>query len=307
MRITSRALAAAIAAAGLLITVGCAKDETVATTQTTTPVTASSRSDEDPTTTAKDADEGEDEDADKEAGAYDEACSIIEEIDDIQSNDVDEAVELMGEARDLSPDELADSWDELIDAMEALGAVQGDEAAEEEVRSELLDDPDFLDAATTIDDFAEDECGLDIALDPNDEREDPDARTGDDEIGIPDARTGDDEIGIPEDGSDETSVRAVKAYMAQNHASEVWWPVLEDASGWSWSNMVDPMWTIKLSTASDWESLTTAELEAACDAVAEHLNEIVETDAGLEILDPDDEVLVSRYERGEPCAPAEGF
>lgn len=289
---TKGAVAAVIAAGALLVTLGCAKDETVATTPTT-PVTAlSSGSDTEKSTTTTTEDEG----GDVGAGAYDEACSIIEEIDEVQGNDVDEAIDLMEDARGLSPDELAGSWDELIDAMESLAAVEGDPEAEDAVLADMLADPDFLDAAAEIDDFAEEECGLDIELDPEDEAEEPGPRGGDDEIGVPD------------DGSeDPTSVQAVKAYMAEHHGDEVWWPVLEDASGWSWTHMVDPMWTITLSASSDWDTLTTAELEAACDALAEHLDTIVDSDPGVEILDPDDEVLVSRFFRGEACAPEGGF
>jgi hypothetical protein len=306
MRSMTRRFAVALAVAGLLVAVGCAKDATVSSTDTTTPVTASSggggagttEPDEDVTDTTDPEDADKDKGKGTGSGEYAEACTAIEgleALDDADEDDSDQTFALMEEARDAGPDELVDHWDTLIDVLGELDALgESDEAMTKAL--ELLDDPEFLEAAAAIDDFAEEECGLDIDLDPAEESD------------VPGGRTNDDEIGAPSNGSkDPTSVASVKAFLADEYGSEVWWPVLEDASGWSYVNTNDPMWTIKLSASSDWETLTIEELEAACDAVAEHLDTVVDSDAAVEILDPDDVELVSRYFRGEACAADEGF
>jgi hypothetical protein len=281
----TRGLSIALAVAGLLAGAGCAEDEPATTAATTTaPVTASSERDE--TTTTEDE------------GDVDEVCSLIEEIDDVQDSDFDEAIVLMDDARDAASEDMVDHWDALIAGMEDLAAAEGDPEAEEEVLVELFDDPDFLDAAAAIDDFAEEECGLDIELDPEDE-----AASTDDEIGVDDEpRPGDDEVGSSGE-DDPMTLDAVQAYLAGEYASEDWWPVFEEAS-WNLRTGIDPTWTITLEASSDWETLSADDLVAACDAVAEHADAIEadeEQDIAVEVLDPDGAELVSRYFRGEAC------
>ena len=286
-RITRR-LSVALVAAGLLLAVGCAKDETLTTAPTTTPVTAVSGGGGDKTdgTTPDDADE--DADKDKGSGSYDEACSIIQDIDEVPEDDFEEAIALMGDARDASPDELADSWDVLIDVFDQLSAVESGSDAETTMMLELLEDPDFLAAAAAIDDFAEEECGIDIGLDPSEESDAPGGRTGDDEIGAP-------------TDDDPTSIDAVQAYLASIHGDEVWWPVLDDASAWGSSGSSDVLWTITLSSSSDWEALTAKDLESACNAISGYLltNGDYSGFVEIEILDPDETVLVSKVEDGD--------
>jgi hypothetical protein len=287
----TRRVAVALAAAGLLVSLGCAKDETVTSSNTTTPVTASSGGGAG-TTEAPDTTEPDDEDKDKGSGDYDEACSVIEEIDQLDDDaDVDEGLALFDDARDAGPEELVDHWDTLSEVFAELFALDENDDADMTRALELVEDPDFLEAAAAIDDFAEEECGIDIELDPSEESD------------APGGRTGDDEIGVPSDGSeDPTSIDAVQAHLEDNYGTEDWWPVLEDASGWSATSGVDPQWTITLSSTSDWESLSTRELAAACDAIAEYLDTVEETDAAVEILDPDEAVLVNRFMRDETCS-----
>lgn len=198
-----RRAAIALATVGLVVAMGCAKDETVSSADTTTPVTAPSGAggsstdgttktpgtdrdedeDQDTTTststsTSKDKDKDEDKTSTTTAssrtgtGDYEEACAAIEDLealDDDDNEDFDKVFALMETARDASPDELVEHWDALIDVFGELADL--DENSPEAMAKALglFEDPEFLEAAAAIDDFAEEECGIDIDLDPAEE------------------------------------------------------------------------------------------------------------------------------------------
>jgi hypothetical protein len=288
MGTTTRRLAVALAAAGLLVSVGCAKDETVTASSTTTPVTASSGGG------AGTTEPTGDEDKDSGSGEYAEACAAIEEIDQLESDgDLEEGLALFEDARDAGPEELADHWDKLSEVYEELVALdQNDEEAMATVLA-LMDDPEFLEAAATIDDFAEEECGLDIDLDPAEESDTGGGLTDDTivtETTDPDA--------------DPTSIDALQAHLEATYGTEAWWPILDDATTWGSSGGTDGVeWSVTLSSSTDVATLSASDLEAACDAMADYLDTYEDGDVTIEIVDTDDTVLVSR-EAGEACAAA---
>lgn len=190
MHTTTRRLTVALAAAALLIAAGCAKDESVTTSETTAPVTASSsdekgttsttEDDEDETTTTTEPDDDDDTTTTTAkkgggktgtpTGNYEEACAKIEEIDSMDDDAPDdEAFAAMEEARDAGPEELRDHWDTLIGVFEDLMAIDENDPDALERAFEVMGDEQFLAAAAAIDDFAEEECGLDLDLDPAEE------------------------------------------------------------------------------------------------------------------------------------------
>lgn len=269
------------------VTLGCSSDETVTSTSTSTPVTASSSG-----SGTTEAPPGTDpDDADKGAGEYAEACAAIEEIDGMADNDdLASALLLFDDARDAGPEELAEHWDTLADTFNELEALGSDDAALTRA-FELMADPAFMEAAAAIDDFAEEECGLDIDLDPAEENAgglEPDGP------GSEDTTPGDE---------DPTSIDSVQAYLQAEYRSESWWPVLDDATSWgSQGSGSEVSWSINLSS-SDATTLSASELEAACDAMADYLDTYEDRDVSVEILDSDDAVLVSRGP-GEACVAA---
>lgn len=264
-------------------TLGCASDETVTSTSTTTPVTASSGG-----SGTTEAPPGTD--PDDEGGEYAEACALIEEIDSTANDDLESALLLFEDARDAGPEELADHWDTLSDTFTELEALGSDDAAMTRA-FELLADPEFMEAAAAIDDFADDECGLDIDLDPSEENAgglEPDGPGSED---------------TTPDG-DPTSIDALQAHLEQEYGSEAWWPIIDDATTWSSSNTGSEVeWSVTLSGSTDTAAVPAGDLEAACEAMADYLDTYEDSDVSIEILDADDAVLVSRAP-GEACAAA---
>lgn len=284
MGTTARRCAVAVVVAfAAAVIAGCASDETVTSTATTTPVTASSGTSE--TTEAPPG-------TDPDDGEYAEACAIIEEIDQTAEDDLASALVLFEEARDAGPEELVDHWDTLTDTLtqiEALGAADADLTRALELSAE----PAFMEAAATIDDFATDECGLDVNLDPADE----DTTGGLTDPGSTDTTNTTD----PDD--DPTSIGALQAHLESEYGTDAWWPVLDDATSWGSSTVGgDVDWSVTLSS-SGAAALTASDLEAACDAMAQYLDTYEDGDVSIEILDADDAVLVSRAP-GEACAIA---
>ena len=279
-----RGLAVALTAGLLLVVAGCAKDEAVSTSPTTAPVTATTDGGPGTTEAPDEPDLGE-------------VCELIDELNEAEESDTDVIADLILEIRNTVPADQTDDWDLLFDTFVELAELEAS-GGDDSDADEILSDPDFVDAADRIDAFAEDECDVDLGL-----GEDELTTTTDDTSTAPiDPRLDD-----PDPGEDPTSIDAIQAHLEDNYGSEVWWPVLDDASAWSMVNAVDPMLTITLSASSDWESLSTTDLVAACDAVAEYLDTVEETDPGVEIVDPDEVELVSRYFRGEACSEDEGF
>jgi len=284
MGTTARRCAVAVVVAfAAAVIAGCASDETVTSTATTTPVTASSGTSE--TTEAPPG-------TDPGDGEYAEACALIDEIDQTAEDDLASALVLFEEARDAGPEELVDHWDTLTDTLtqiEALGATDADLTR----ALELMADPAFMEAAATIDDFATDECGLDVNLDPSDE----DTTGGLTDPGSTDTTSTTD----PDD--DPTSIDALQAHLKSEYGTEAWWPVLDDATSWGASTVGgDVEWSVTISNA-DAVALTASDLEAACGAMAEYLDTYEDGAVSIEIIDADDAVLVSRAP-GAACAAA---
>jgi len=297
----TRRFAVALAAAGLLVAVGCAKDETVSSTNTTTPVTASSSGggagttepDEDTTDTTDPEDA--DKDKGKGSGEYADACAAIEDLEALEDeSDSAETFALMEAARDGGPDELVDHWDTLIDILGELDALDEDSDEALAKALELLDDPEYLEAAAAIDDFAEEECGLDIDLDPAEENE-----TGG---GL-----------IPDDGgsgagtdpdADPTSIDAVQAHVESRFGTETWYSVLDENVSWGSSGSGDvTTWTIGLGDDPAAAGATTSDLNDVCEVLAAYLDTYESGDVEIEITGPDDEVLVTRA-AGASCEAA---
>ena len=286
----TRGIAVALTAGLLLVAAGCAKDEAPTTAPTTAPVTSSTGGGSGTTEAPDDTLSDED---------LDELCGKLDDLNEADDSDIDGIADLILEIRNLVPADQTDDWDVLFDAFVELAEM--DETTDDEEVDAIVTDPEFVEAADRIDAYGEDECDVDLGLG---EDELAPTTTDDTSTAPIDPRLDDPD---PDPGEDPTSIDAIQAHLEANYGSEVWWPVLDDASAWSMVNVVDPMLTITLSASSDWESLTTAELAAACDAVAEYLDTVEETDPGVEIVDPDEAELVSRYFRGEACAPDEGF
>jgi len=114
MGTTARRCAVAVVVAfAAAVIAGCASDETVTSTATTTPVTASSGTSE--TTEAPPG-------TDPGDGEYAEACALIDEIDQTAEDDLASALVLFEEARDAGPEELVDHWDTLTDTLTQIEA-----------------------------------------------------------------------------------------------------------------------------------------------------------------------------------------
>ena len=197
------------------------------------------------------------------------------------------------DARDAGPDELADHWDTLSDLYGQMSTVDENDPEAIGDMLDLMDDQEFLAAAAAIDDFAEEECGLIIDLDPADDV-DNDGGLSDDT----------DTTELSDPAEDPTSIKNVKGFLAGTYGDEAWWPVLEDANSWGSSGTPNQVsWTVMLSGKAASKSLASSELVAACDAMADYLDDYETADVSIEISDIDDNVLVSR-EPGENCAAA---
>lgn len=283
----TRRLAVALAAAGLLVSVGCAKDETVTSTSTSTPVTASSGGGSGTT----EPDEGTDEDKDKGSGEYAEACSTIEEIDQLEGDgDMEQGLALFEQARDAGPEELAGYWDTLSAVFEDMEAVDENDPESVAKIFELLDDPEFLEAAAAIDDFAQEECGLDIDLDPS----------GESGGGLePDGPGSEDTI----PGGDPTSIDAVQAHIESRFGTEVWYSILDENVSWGSSGVSTVTWTIDLGDEPASAGATATDLVDVCEVMAAYLDTYEDGDVEIEISGPDDAVIVSR-QPGESCEAA---
>ena len=293
----TRRFAVALAAAGLLVAVGCAKDETVTASSTTTPVTASSSGSGSGTTEPEDdsTDTTDPEDEDKDTGTgtgeYAEACTAIEELEalDDAGEDGDSAATfaLMEEARDAGPDELVDHWDTLIGVFEELEALgDSDEAMVQAF--ELFGDPEFIEAAGAIDDFASEECGIEIDLDPSGQS--------------PGGRVGDDDTGAPTD-DDPTSIDAVQAHLESRFGTEDWYAVLDENVTWGSSGSGDVTWTIALGDDPAAGGATTTDLVDVCEVMAAYLDTYESGDVEIEISGPDEALIVTRAP-GESCQAA---
>jgi hypothetical protein len=294
----TRRVAVALAAAGLLVAVGCAKDETVASTDTTTPVSASSGGGGAGTTEPDDSPGTTDpEDADKDkgkgggSGEYAEACTAIEDLEALEDDDDTAAVfALMEQARDAGPDELVDHWDTMIDILGELDALDQDSDEALAKAFELLEDPEYLEAAAAIDDFAEEECGIDIDLDPSEEGE-----TGGGLI--PDDRGSD----STDPDSDPTSIKAVKAHIKSRFGTEAWYSLIDENVTWGSSGSGGEVtWTIGLGDPMAAAGATTSELNDVCEVLAAYLDTYESRDVEIEISGADDEILVRRAP-GESC------
>jgi hypothetical protein len=297
MHTTMRRLAVALAAAGLLVAAGCAKDEAVTTSATTAPVTASSGDDEGTTTTTEEEDEDPDADEDKGSGDYDEVCEKIEELDSLPDDTPDdEGLALMEEARDVSPDELVDHWDVLIDVLTELSAL--DEESDEAITRvfELMEDPEFLEAAATIDDFAEEECGLDIELDPTEE-----------EMGGLSDPSGSSSSGGFEDvgeGDSPSAIDAVQDHLRDLYSEETWYAeALDENTSWSASGSSTITWLLVLGNDPFAAGMTEDDLLDVCDSMGYFLDGYEDGSVELSIEDGDGAVLASRGP-GEDCAAA---
>lgn len=299
----TRRFAVALAAAGLLVSVGCSKDETVTSTSSTTPVTASSSGGGSGTTEPEDdsSDTTDPEDADKDQGTgeYAEACTAIEDleaIDDSDEGSSDETFLLMEEARDAGPDELVDHWDTLIGVLEELDALgDSDEAMTRAL--ELFDDPEFIEAAGAIDDFASEECGIEIDLDPSGQSP---GGLSEDDGGLSDDPI-DPDTTDPE--NEPTSINAVQYYAESMFGTEDWFEILEENVTWGSTGSGDVSWNIALGTDPADVGMTEVDLLFVCDTLADYLDTYESGDVDIVISGPDEADLVTRAP-GEPCEAA---
>lgn len=288
---TMRRFAVALAATGLLVAVGCSKEETVTASSTTAPVTASSGGGSG-TTEPDDTSDTTDPDSDKGSGEYAESCEAIEELealDEENGDDADQTFALMEQARDAGPDDLVDHWDTLIGVLEELEAL-GDSDEAFTRAFELYEDPEFIAAAGAIDDFAEEECGIDIDLDPTEEdspgglSEDPTDTTDPDE--------------------DPTSIDALQSHLQSEFGTERWYDVLDGNVSWTSSGTPSKVtWTVAFGDDPIAEGMTIDDLVDVCDAMADYLDTHEGTDVEIDITGPGDAELVTRAP-GESCQAA---
>ena len=255
----------------VLVAAGCSKDETVTSTSTSTAVVSASGTRAPETTQANDD--------------PDEVCDLIEELNETDDNDIDRAGELLGEISDAAPADMEDDWYVLRDAFDQLSALgESDDDIAESL--EIVTDPDFIEAADNIDTFAEDECGIDLGLGEDD------LDTG----GVTDDTVS---TGTGTEDDDPTSIDSVQAYLQENYGTEMWWPVIDDATSWGSTGTGDSVeWEIILSSTT---TLDAPDAIAACDALADYLDTYEDAlEVTVAIKGSDEVVLASRL-AGEPC------
>jgi hypothetical protein len=225
------------------------------------------------------------------SGEYAEACAALEGLEalDDANGDEDSAATfaLMEDARAAGPDELVAHWDTMIKLLGELDAL--DEESDEALAKafELFDDPEYLEAASAIDDFAAKECGLDIELDPTEES--AGGLTEDTIETDPDA--------------DPTSINAVQDHLRTRFGTEDWYEVLDGNVSWGAQGVREITWTVTFGDDPADGGMSEADLVDVCDAMADYLDEHERGDVSVELLDSADAVLVSR-DPGEACKAA---
>lgn len=259
---------------------GCAADDAGAPSSTTAPVATSAPA--------------------ADAGSFPEACAAIEEIDRTEfGTDIELLRRLTSEARDTGPEELQDDWDTFVavfEVMYALDPEAPDFLEQFERVTQMGEDPAFLASAAAIDDFAEETCGLDVQIDPEE------ASTGGSGSGSGSSGSGGTFVDRGE-GDAPSTVTGVHQALRSRFGTESWY---EDGVANGMSLTFDYVgevaeWTVTFDGDPSAAGMSQADLLGICDAMATYLDgaEVVE-DVEITIEGPRGTAIAERAPGG-PC------
>jgi hypothetical protein len=186
--------------------------------------------------------------------------------------EIDEVLGDVRTARDAGPDELADSWNVLLDALTALADLDTDDVSG---AMEIVLDPAYEKAVTKVTEYTERECGFGLeGIDPKSSgsNESPNGTTVGGTGDLPEVcqRL----TGLSEDDkTDPLSLYAARTSICRSHPDASWLAWIVARSAWSSQNKVE--WAVTVPDDQDTTPTVSADdaLEA-CIALDDYLESV---------------------------------